>query len=474
MALEYKEIGGDNESNNQEENNNYSIEDVSGENKPKTPKRSINVITVIQKYLKTNYDIRFNLLTLTLEFKKTRDEFFKTLDDRALNTIWINLQLDGVKCSDKILDKIMRSEYTKSYHPLKNYFENLAPYDGNDYIGILAKTIEITDLVADDLQLKELWRTYLEKWLVASVANCLGKGTNHTCLILVGRQGSGKTTWLNKLCPSGMEDFAVCGHINPSMTDNRTINLLAEKWLVNIDDQLENIFFKDFNSLKAIITAPNVTNRKAFARLTKTRARVCSFMGSVNNPQFLTDTSNRRYLVFSTEQINFKHTIDMHKVWAQALHLLNQGYAYWFSDREIVQLNKMNEHFQTATIEQEWLAKIYEPCEPTSKNAMFLMSSEILSTLCAFSGLKLNHKKLSQAFEKLGYGSPISKRIDGRSPRKVYSVCRVSDEQENKFQRDSRKESHKDSLKNKEEPKTFDKDKDSNTNDDPNLFTDQN
>lgn len=460
MALEYKEIEGtDDQDKNSDDS--YSIEDQSAEQKPKS--RRTNYITDIQEYLQENYQMRFNLLTLTLEFKKNDSKKFQTLDDRVLNTIWIDLQLEGLKCSDKTLDKILKSEYTKAYHPLKKYFKGLPKHDHIDYIGRLADTIEITDLEAEDLKLKMLWRTYLEKWLVASVANCLGRGTNHTCLILVGGQGSGKTTWLNKLCPSGMEDFAVSGHINPSMTDNHTANLLSEKWLVNIDDQLENIFFKDFNAMKAIITTPFVTNRKAFAKLTKTRARVCSFMGSVNNPQFLTDTSNRRYLVFSTEKINFKHDIPMHKVWAQALHMLNEGYSYWFSDSEIEQLNKMNEHFQTSTIEQEWLAKTYEPCEPDALNAMFLMSSEILSTLSAYSGLKLNNKKLSQAFEKLGYGKPISKRINGKSPRKVYSVCKISDEQENIFQRETRKD-----AKNKKSED--EKDKKDTKPDSPTLF----
>ncbi len=428
MALEHKEI----------KKEKHSIEDHSSEETAK--QRPNNYITNIQDYLEEKYQIQFNLLTLTVEFKKHKDTYFQNLDERILNTLWIDLQLAGLKCSDKTLDKILKSEYTDSYHPLKKYFNELPVYDGKDYIADLANTIEITDLEAGDLKLKALWPEYLKKWLVASVATCLGKGVNQTCLILVGGQGSGKTTWLNKLCPPNMEDFAVCGHINPSMTDNRTVNLLAEKWLVNIDDQLENIFFKDFNAMKAIITAPFVTNRKAFARLSKTRPRVCSFMGSVNNPQFLTDTSNRRYLVFSTEHINFKHQIPMQKVWRQALHLFEEGYSYWFSDIEIQQLNTMNEHFQTATLEQEWLAKVYEPCASDSPNALFLMSSEILSTLCAYSGLKLNHKKLSQAFEKLNFGKPISRRLGGKSPRRVYSVHKISDEQESQFQRTIQRE----------------------------------
>ncbi len=70
-------------------------------------------------------------------------------------------------------------------------------YDGKDYIKELADTVEIEDLSADGIHLKDLWVPYLKKWLVASVATVLGRGNNHTCLILVGAQGKGKTTWLN-------------------------------------------------------------------------------------------------------------------------------------------------------------------------------------------------------------------------------------------------------------------------------------
>lgn len=86
-----------------------------------------------------------------------------------------------------------------------------------------------------------------------------------------------------------MQEFLICSHINTSLTDQNTANFLAEKWFVNIDDQLETIFSKDFNSMKAIITTPFLTNRKAWHQLTRKRRRVCNFIGNVKNPRFLTD-----------------------------------------------------------------------------------------------------------------------------------------------------------------------------------------
>ena len=262
---------------------------------------------------------------------------------------------------------------------------------------------------------------------MACAATATGLGVNHTCLILVGGQGTGKTTWLNSLCPKGMKQFLVCSHINPSLTDTNTANYLAEKWFVNIDDQLETIFGKDFNSMKAIITAPFVTNRKTWHRLTKTRPRICSFMGSVNSPKFLTDSENRRYLVFTAESIEFNHQVDINKVWAQALHLAKQKFPYWFTTEEIKDLNKINEVYRQIPPEEEWLQKLFDPCERTDPKAQFLMASEILTRINAFSGMRLSLKKLSGALEKLKYGEPFSKRVNGGSPRRVYSVIERKD-----------------------------------------------
>lgn len=395
-----------------------------------------NFITKIEEYLNKHYKFRINVLTMEIEFCSIKKNKFKVLEDRTLNSIWLDLQKNGVRCSDSTLMKILNSDFTNLYHPIKEYFKNLPKYDGKDYIKQLAETITISDIEIDDIKLKELWYDYLKKFIVGSASTCLGLGTNHTCLVLVGGQGSGKTTWLNNLCPKDMKEFLVCSHINPSLTDKNTVNYLAEKWFLNIDDQLETIIGKDFNSMKALITVPFVTNRKLFHRLSKTRERICSFVASVNSFRFLADSENRRYLVFSTATINYNHRVDMAMVWSQALHLANNDFQYWFGDEEIKTLNKVNEIFKQSTPEEEWLTKFYKPCEASDPNAIFLMPSEILKNLNTHSGMKLSMKKLSHAMERHKFGQPISKRIKGVGARKVYAVLMLSDETERFIQKE--------------------------------------
>ncbi|MCB0395858.1 MAG: hypothetical protein KDD36_04365 [Flavobacteriales bacterium] len=404
----------------------------------KKPKKK-HTLLEIKDYLDFKYEFRRNQLTLEIEIRAIDKGDFVVLDEAYLNSLWIDLQLDGFKVSDTVLTKILNSKLTDEYNPLQIYFDKLPQYDGQtDYIGQLAETVTIADIKVGKVKLTELWRPYLEKWMVASVATALGQGVNHLCLILVGGQGIGKTTWLNNLCPASMREFLVCSHINPSLTDVNTANFLAEKWFVNVDDQLETIFGKDFNSMKAIITAPFVTNRKTWHRFARKRQRICSFMGSVNNPKFLTDNENRRYLVFTTKDISFNHDLDMGKVWAQALHLLENKYNYWFTQEEMIQLNQVNEIYRQVPPEEEWLMKMYEPCEPTNAHARFLMPSEMLTRINAFSGMRLSIKKLSYAMERLGFGSPVSKRVNG-SPRKVYAVIERTDSDEDKYQDEVRR-----------------------------------
>jgi predicted P-loop ATPase len=400
------------------------------------PSKKHNILEV-KDYLDLQYEFRRNVLTMELEYRALDEDQFKVLDEAMINSLWIDLQIDGFKVSDSMLIKILNSKLVGSHHPLQAYFKNLPPHDGKDHIQELADSVIISDEGVEDIKVSDLWKPYLEKWLVGSVATAINRGTNHLCLILAGGQGIGKTTWLNKLCPKGMEEFLVCSHINPALTDTTTANYLAEKWFVNIDDQLETIFGKDFNAMKAIITAGNVTNRKTWHRFSRKRPRVCSFMGSVNNTQFLTDTENRRYLVFQVKDIVLDAKVNIDKVWSQALHLLNQKYPYWFNREEMDVLNKVNNLYRQTTPEEEWLVRLFEPCELTDQRANYMMPSEILTQLNAFSGMKLSIKKLAMAMERMGFGKKISKRINGQ-PRNVYPVIRRSDMDEQKLQNEIR------------------------------------
>ena len=66
-----------------------------------------HLISEIKDYLDLQYVFRRNTLTLEIEVSKLNENKYEVLDEAFLNSIWIDLQMDGFKCSDSFLMKIL-------------------------------------------------------------------------------------------------------------------------------------------------------------------------------------------------------------------------------------------------------------------------------------------------------------------------------------------------------------------------------
>ena len=422
--------------------------------KPANPKKQ-HMILEVKEYLDFKYVFKRNDLSQDVEVQAWDDQHEKLgpmfiMDDPEFNSIWIDLATNDFKCSKAVLDSILNSKMTDNYNPLKDYFNALPAWDGRDYIKELSETLTIADLHVDKIKLRDLWPVYLRKWLIGAACTATsytdkqGKAyTSDLCMVLTGTQGKGKTRWLEAICPPELEHLRYTGHIIPKTTEQQTANLIAERFLIIIDDQLDQIFGTDFNSMKSIITSHDVTLRKSFKRFTKKRPRVATFAATVNNPKFLTDSQNRRYLVFTTTEVNYQHKVDINGVWAQALALLKQGEQYWLSQEEIKQLNRVNDIYRQISREEELLQLHYRPCERTNPDSQYLMVAQIMHHLEVRSGAKLSIRKISQALEAQGYGDPFCHRIKGGTGRYVYPVIELKDGDESEHQEDIKKEQQK-------------------------------
>lgn len=380
--------------------------------------KPLHPLQALEMYLRERYSFRMNKLSYEICAKNLTSGQAFVWDDITKARLLVEIMLHGFgfKVSEKMLETVIYGMLVEEYNPLADFFAGLK-WDGKDHIARLSETVEISNP-----DLKKVWLPHLTKWLVSAYAQASGTGENHTVLVLSGAQGRGKTKWLNNLCP--IKDMLFCGHIEPSVTNNNTANYLAEKLLVNIDDQLETMLSKDFNNIKSIITTPTVTNRKAYFRLAPTRQRVCSFTASVNSASFLTDSSNRRYLVFAIDDILLDklEKVNIEQVWAQARHLLSNGFKYYFDKKDIAELDLLNEQFRNAPVEEELLSKyFYAPA--TLQDEEYMMQTEILDFLQEKIEYKLNSSRLTNALQALGFKKK-DVRLNGK-PRKVYVVARA-------------------------------------------------
>lgn len=364
--------------------------------------------TVIEKWLSATYDFRYNTIKQKPEFKRMDEIDFRAIDKYKLLSLKRQLDSHGINTSKENLFDILNSSYSIAVNPIKEYFNDLNQWTGTDHILELAETVKTKN---------ENFYEYLKKWLVGVVSNVFieEKCTNHTMLVLTGKQGAFKTTWLENLCPKSLKYYLFTGKLNLESKD--TLMLLAENLFINIDDQLKQLHKKDENELKNLITVNSVKYRRPYDPVITEYPHLASFMGSINGNEFLSDpTGSRRFLPFEVEKIDIEaaQKLNMDLVWAQALALFKKRFVYWFNDAEIEILAKHNKNFEVISQEEELFNHYYRKEEmPGMINTkLFLPPAIILSKLEFRSHLRLSQKKLGEALTKLKIDK-VQKTVNG-------------------------------------------------------------
>ncbi|TZF83927.1 virulence-associated E family protein [Pedobacter sp. BS3] len=351
----------------------------------------------LENFLNYRYSFRYNVVSGKLEYKATKATLWKPVTDFVENSILREIMKAKVKCNINTLRNLLRSDFCEQFDPFKAYFDNLPNNeDETDYITELANTITTTK--------QDLWIECFKKWFVAMVA-CVtnDKAINQTVIVFSGKQGVGKTTWIEKLIPKPLKDYMFSGTINPNNKD--TLIHLAECMLINLDE-LENLNRTEIGTLKELITKTHIRMRKAYGHNNETLPRRASFAGSVNTAQFLNDTTgSRRFLCFEVEHIEYTHNIDINNAYAQARQLYKDDFRYWFNQEEIKEINLNNEQYQIRSPEEELLLTWFEIADRDTANN-FLNTTQIATKLAERAKLNITDgtvMKLGKALKKHGY-----------------------------------------------------------------------
>ena len=236
-----------------------------------------------------------------------------------------------------------------------------------------------------------LWRVCFKKWFVAMVASWMrDEVVNHQVLVLIGRQGIYKTTWLEHLIPPHLRAYT-CKLANSNDLNKDERLRIAEFGLISLDE-IDSMNNRELNQLKSVITATDVNERAAYAYTKERRVRLASFCASGNRRDFLTDiTGNRRWLPFEVESIQnpFYTTLPYELMYAQAWALAQDPmFSYWFDLDEIAVLEQHNQHFRDESNEEQ-LLDVYFAVPPTdATTAKFLTTAEISERLIYYGNIK--------------------------------------------------------------------------------------
>ena len=381
--------------------------------KKKKPKKKISsnaaTLTDVQKcinYLKKRYVFRYNTVKKRPEFHRKHEKIFHDVEDEDFRSIRIEMAKDtsvNFQCSRETLKDIIWSNSSwYNFDPFKEWLKSLPKWDGNYHIRKLSSTVKTDD--------DKYFDWCLRKWLVGFVAGLNGKeAVNQECLFLCGKQGLGKSTWIEHLLPQELKDYYSSGSIDFKDKDSHI--LLSELAIYNLDEG-NSLKPKDIDNLKELITMTKTRKRRAYAHAPSTFVRRCSFCGTANGIKVLNDvTGNRRFLCQNVLAIDYKKEIDLPQVYAEALEILRSGkykgkpFHYWIDNQlEQKYVEAHNRKFRNESLEEILINENYEICKRSDKGCQQKTATEIAKELMQInSEYRLTAQKIGTMLSKMGF-----------------------------------------------------------------------
>jgi len=173
-------------------------------------------------------------------------------------------------------------------------------------------------------------------------------------LTLQGAQGIGKTRWVTSLVPDPLLRemvIKVDHHLDGSNKDS--ILGAVTHWIVEIGE-LDSSFRKDVARLKGFLTSDHDKVRRPYARTESEYPRRTVFYASVNQTDFLVDTTgNSRWWTIPVTKVDYEHQIDMQQLFAQLAEDLKNGAQWWLTREEEDLLEHYNAQHRIASFIRE-------------------------------------------------------------------------------------------------------------------------
>lgn len=301
--------------------------------------------------------IRFNQLSDGMEIQgnpwKHPSKNWRDADDAQLEMYLVKKYKTEFPKS-KIYTAITKVTDDRSYHPVREFLQNLPEWDGIERADRL-----LTDyLGAED---SEYVRAVMRKTLCGAIARVTEPGCKFdTMLVLCGATGIGKSTLIARL---GGEWFT--DNLSLSETKDKTA---AEKiqghWIIEIGE-LAGLRKTDIETLKGFISRQDDKYRAAYGRRVTSHKRQCIFIGTTNAEDgYLRDvTGNRRFWPVNTPGGGKKKawnltTEEIEQIWAEAKYYYESGEALILNEK----LNEVAKEKQLEAMEhdeREGLVKKY-------------------------------------------------------------------------------------------------------------------
>ena len=279
--------------------------------------------------------LTYNLLNLSPEIDEN------PIDTDYCQLFYQYLSLKGYKIAkDTATDCLLVASRQNQYHPVNSYLERITADTS-------IKPINLENVATDYLGTdSNLYNQMLKMTLIAAVARVKDRGCKFdNCCVLVGKQGTGKSTFWRCLA----SDTFFADTWQPKPQDLAMI--MQRCWIFEIAE-LDRISpnSEKAATLKALLSSPVDTFRRPYGRSIGSYPRPSIMVSSCNRTDFLNDpTGSRRYWVINLEGklINNKMVLkDRDKIWKGAVLAYKEGMILDLEDKYKQEINIRNLNFE--------------------------------------------------------------------------------------------------------------------------------
>lgn len=378
---------------------------------------------MLKQWLSMRYEFHRNEVTgyyevCSRDVLKGKFHHWTRMDDNIENSLWIEMEEDGLQTQLPRLHSLINSDFSEKYNPLLDYLTALPAWDGKtDYIQMLADRIHIANTDGAH-HTQEDFRYFFKKWFVAMVVTWVTDTVvGQTILIFVGKGGLFKTTFFDKLLPKILHDYFI-NESTASYTDKDFMEAMASKALMCLDE-FETAFGKNLSAFKSCVTKLFFSIRRPYDKYRTELPHRAAMCGTSNSVQIISEEENRRYSPWLIESIDspIDHPIDYQHVYAQAVTLGKEvmerqrkhedGWVFWLTTEDIEVMREHNKMFMISNYMEDQILRYYRVPgkDVEARYIKFRYSSEILERIggCPALSRYIYQQNLASTLLRLGF-----------------------------------------------------------------------
>lgn len=378
---------------------------------------------MLKQWLSMRYEFHRNEVTgyyevCSRDVIKGKFHRWTRMDDNIENSLWIEMEEDGLQTQQPRLHSLINSDFSEKYNPLLDYLTALPAWDGKtDYIQMLADRIHIADTDSAH-HTQEDFRYFFKKWFVAMVVTWVTDTVvGQTILIFVGKGGLFKTTFFDKLLPKMLHEYFI-NESTASYTDKDFMEAMASKALMCLDE-FETAFGKNLSAFKSCVTKLFFSIRRPYDKYRTELPHRAAMCGTSNSVQIISEEENRRYSPWLIESIDspIDHPIDYQHVYAQAVALGKEvmerqrkhedGWVFWLTTEDIEVMREHNKMFMISNYMEDQILRYYRVPgkDVEARYIKFRYSSEILERIggCPALSRYIYQQNLASTLLRLGF-----------------------------------------------------------------------